>query len=291
MKVTLHQFKVLAAVAEAGSVTQAAHDMHMTQPAVSNIIRQLEDFYQCRLFDLVGRKISLTQFGEVLVETAKSLHATLSNTQAKIDLLRGGLTGTLSVATVTTARYFVPKLLGSFKQEHPNIHFKLTTCNRQDILARLKKNLDDFVIMSHPPTMKSVDCVEFYDDELVVVAPNTFPLKKSQFKLADLADQPWIVREEGSGTRYAAENIFHKLKFAPKVEMEIGDIEAIKQAIMAGMGISVVSKHSIEAELANQQLIELPVKGFPVKHIWYLVKNKGKTLSPVAKNFYVFVHK
>ncbi len=293
MKATLHQYRVFDTVARLGSVTQAAHELNMTQPAVSNIIRQLENYYDCKLIEIIGRKPSLTPFGKVLVTACQQIEETLNNTQTEINLIKGGLTGTLCVATVSTARYFAPRLLGLFKNKYSDIHIKLTVCNRHEIIKRLKDNADDFVIMSHPPSTMPVDFATFYDDELVIVAPKKFSLEcnKKDLLLSDLKNQPWIIREEGSGTRYATENIFKKHRFRPNVEMEISDNEAIKQAIIAGMGISVISKQSIKIELQHKLVKLLNTKGFPVKHTWYLVKNKEKSLPPIAKSFYTFVNK
>lgn len=291
MRITLHQLNVFMSVAKHRSVTLAAHQLHMTQPAVSNIIKQLEDYYGCALIEVIGRKLSLTAFGKAVVESSRSIQQILTNTQAEIELLKGGLAGTLKVATVSTAKYFVPHLLGIFKKEHTNIHVKLTVTNRQNILQRLKENDDDFVIMSHPPTTPAVDCAEFYDDELVVAASTQYLQNTLPTQLANLKNEPWIIREEGSGTRYATERLFKQYKFTPTVEMEISDNEAIKQALIANMGVSVLSKQSIKLELENNLLQCLPIRGFPVTHQWYLVKNKGKALPPIAENFYTFVNK
>ncbi|MEM9242537.1 MAG: LysR family transcriptional regulator [Pseudomonadota bacterium] len=293
MRITLHQLKVFHVVAELGSVTGAAHELHMTQPAVSNIIRQLEDYYHCPLTEVVGRKLSLTPFGTTVAESYQQLVSVLDTTKTRVELLKGGLSGALCLAVVSTARYFIPRLLGMFKNKYPDVHIKLTVCNRHDIIARLKGNVDDFVIMSHPPTTIAVDCADFYDDELVVTAPINHPLKQAKLPLplAKLKHESWIFREEGSGTRYATENIFKKYQFSPIVEMEIGDNEAIKQAIMANMGISVLSKHSIKVELKHRLIDQLDVNAFPAKHTWYLVKNRGKSLPPIAESFFTFVNK
>jgi len=292
MKITLHQLRVFEIVAKVNSVTQAAHELHMTQPAVSNIIRQLEDYYDCKLIEVIGRKLSLTPFGKALVTGCHQIEEILNSTKTEIDLLKGGLTGTLHVGTVSTARYFVPRLLGLFKNKHKDIHIKLTVCNRHKLIKRLKENLDDVVIMSHPPTTLPVNWANFYDDELVIAGPKNFSLSNSKkpLLLSQLKDEAWIIREEGSGTRYATENIFKKYRFSPKVEMEISDNEAIKQAIIANMGISVISKQSIKFELEHQLINLIDVKGFPIKHTWYLVKNKEKSLTPIAKSFYAFVN-
>lgn len=293
MKITIHQLKVFHTVAKVGSVTLASHELHMTQPAVSNIIRQLQDYYDCPLIEVVGRQLSLTPFGQTVAKSYLQLESILNSTATKIELLKGGLSGTLCLAVVSTARYFIPRLLGLFKERYPDVHIKLTVCNRHEMMTRLKDNLDDFVIMSHPPTAIPVDCADFYDDELVVAVPINHPLAAldKPIALSKLNDEAWIFREPGSGTRYAIENMFRKYKFSPMVKMEISDNEAIKQAIMANMGISILSKQSIKVETQHDLIAELNINKFPVKHTWYLVKHRGKALSPIAESFFTFVNK
>lgn len=286
MRVTLHQLKVFEVVAEQRSITSAAHKLHMTQPAVSNIIKQLQDYYGCALIEVISRRLYLTEFGQVLLAKCQVIRTTLEETKAELALLKGGLAGTLSVATVSTAKYFVPKLLGEFKQQYSNVHIKLTVCNRQQVIERLEKNSDDFVIMSHPPSALTVDCTDFFADELVVAQSSKQPLSAKPVSLQRLANKPWIVRESGSGTRYATEQIFKQHNVRPSIEMEIGDNEAIKQAVIADIGISVISRQSIAMELASKVLSVVPVQGFPVEHTWYLVKLQSKSLSPIAKTFY-----
>lgn len=289
MRITIHQLNVFQQVAKLGSVTQAAHALHMTQPAVSNILRQLEEFYDAKLTEVIGRKLSLTAFGKILLRNAQEIELMLNATKTEIELLKGGLSGTLKLATVSTARYFVPRLLGLFKTKYPEVHVILTVCNRHQIITRLNENMDDFVIMSHPPSTFPVDCAEFLIDELVIAAAKESSHPRGVISLSSLKNDAWIIREEGSGTRYAMDTLFKKHRFHPQIEMEISDGEAIKQAIIANMGLSVVSKHSIKLELQQKLIRSLRVKGFPIKHTWYLVKNKNKTLPPVAHSFYQFV--
>lgn len=292
MRITLHQLKVFAIVAKNQSVTKAAHELHMTQPAVSNILRQLQEYFDCELVEVIGRKLSLTPFGLILLEGGRQMHDTLSLTKARMEQLKGGLVGSLKIATVTTAKYFVPHLLGRFKEKYQDVKIELTVCNRHTIIQRLQNNEDDFVVMSHPPSDLVVDVADFYSDELVIAASNDTALSKDKkcIKLSELALEPWIFREEGSGTRYATENVFREKKFHPQVEMIISDNEAIKQALMANLGIAAISKQSIKNELKHNMLAELQVEDFPAQHTWYLVKNRHKALSPIAERFYTFVN-
>ena len=291
LRLTLHQLRVFEMVAEHRSVTLAAQYLHMTQPAVSNIIKQLQTYYGCALIEVVSRQLSLTAFGDVLLSYCKDVFAKLDEAKAAVTALQGGVAGTLSVASVTTAKYFVPHLLGRFKQQHQKIHFKLFVGNRQEVVARLRDNCDDFVIMSYPPNLLPVDCADFYDDELIIIASPRFVLpKKRGLQLQDLFNAPWIMRENGSGTRYATEKIFKQHKFFPTIELEIGDNEAVKQAVIANIGIAVVSKESVKVEIKDKRVKVLTVKEFPSAHEWYLVKNRNKALTPIAEKFYAFVH-
>jgi DNA-binding transcriptional LysR family regulator len=285
---------VFEAVAKHQSVTIAAQYLHMTQPAVSNIIKQLQNHYGCPLIEVIGRKLSLTVFGQSLLANCKIISATLDTIQTEIELLKGGVSGTIQVATVSTAKYFVPYLLGKFKEQHDKndkIHIKLTVGNRQEIIQHLQENKGDFVIMSHPPDKLTVDCADFYNDELVVITGKNYTSKKSRSThLKALEREPWIIREQGSGTRYATERVFKQHHFFPSIAMEIGDNEAIKQAVIANMGIAVISRQSVKFEVEKGLIKILTVTPFPVRHQWYLVKNKNKALSPVASKFYIFVH-
>lgn len=289
MRLTLHQLEVFESVARHQSVTLAAHDLHMTQPAVSNILKQLEGYYTCKLFEKIGRKLSLTEFGEKLLDGCQDIKTILSNTETELELLKGGLTGTLRISLVSTAKYFLPDLLGPFKQNNPNIHIKLTVDNRKNIIERLQHNADDFVIMSNPPTTQPINSIKFIDDQLVVAASQQFDKRKKSYNLNDLIEQPWIIRELGSGTRFAMEKIFKRFKLTPNIEMEISDNEAVKQAIIANLGISIISKQSIKFEVKNKLIQILNVNHFPSSHPWYLVTHKNKKLSPIAEKFFDYV--
>lgn len=292
MKLTLHQLHVFQTVAEAGSVTAAANQLHMTQPGVSNIMRQLEEHYDCQLTHMLGRQLQLSQFGEILLNGCKKIGIELANIRTDLERLKGCVAGTLKVATVSTAKYFVPHLLGEFKSYHPDVHIQLVVKNREQIIERLQNNADDFVVMSHPPRELAVDIADLYEDELVIAASSQYQTPSNEtLSLKHFKEAPWIIREQGSGTRFATENAFQKYKFYPKVGMEISDSEAVKQALIANIGISVISRQSINKELQDASLKILPVKGFPIKHEWYLVKNRSVKLSPIAESLYEFANR
>ena len=287
MNITLHQLNVLKAVKTHRSITIAAQMLHITQPAVSNILKQLELNYGHALTETIGKKVFLTAVGERLVEAANTINQALEQAASDINALHGKLSGTMTVAIVSTAKYFVPKLLGEFRKQHPSIKIKLTVCNRHDAIQMLKNNSSDFVIMSQPPNNMPITSQVLYEDQLVVVASPEMKLKTNNIKLKDLIDEDWIVREPGSGTRIVMKKLFKQNKMAPNIAMEVGSNESIKQLIMANMGISIVSRHSIEFERDFIKIV--PVVDFPLKHPWYLVMNKGKRISPVVGEFLHFV--
>lgn len=288
MKITLHQLNVFKTVAALSSVTKAAQKLHMTQPAVSNILKQLEQYYDCKLTEVIGRQLYLTEYGELALSLANNVEKELEDHLSQIQLLKGTVVGSLNVAVATTAKYFMPHMLAKFKGNNPNIHVKMKVFHREMVLERLNNNQDDFVVLSQIPQAIKVDAYPIYHDELVVISSpdNKLTRLKQKFAISKLANTPWIIREPGSGTRMAMLQHFKQEKFSPPVEMELGNNEAIKQAIIANLGVSIVSKRSIQLELEHNKLSILNVKGFPLKHTWYLVKLKGKKLSALASKFY-----
>lgn len=288
MNITLHQMEVFQKVAELNSVTKAAKALHMTQPAVSNVLRLLNEALDNRVIEVVNKKIYLTATGSVLLEASYKIKQTLDDVLATLVIQKGTLKGVLKIATVTTAKYFILKMLGAFKKENPYVTVQLTVKNRDDVLDRLQNNRDDFVIMSQLPNKVKFNYYPFYEDELVVAS--AYAISDSKINtLQDLKKERWLIREVGSGTRIAMLNIFKKNRFVPQIEMEIDNNESIKQAIMSNMGISILSKQSIELEQKVGLIKIISLRGFPVAHEWYLVKCLGKRLSPIAQEFYDFV--
>lgn len=289
MNVTLHQLNVLKAVKEHSSITLASHALHITQPAVSNILKQLELSYEYPLTETIGKRVFLTQAGERLVEATEIINCALENASSDINAMHGKLSGTMAVAIVSTAKYFVPRLLGKFRQQYPGVKIKLTVCNRQDAIEILKENASDFLIMSQPPDELAIEKQLFYQDKLIVVASPEKKFKRKIRTLKDLADEDWIIRESGSGTRIVMKKLFKKYKMLPNITMEVGNNESIKQLIMANMGISIVSKQSIELELQHKLIKILRVEDFPLSHPWYLVRNKGKQSNRLVDEFFLLV--
>ncbi len=291
MNVTLHQLRVFYEVAKFNSVTKAAVHLHMTQPAVSNLIRALEHQIDAPVIETLHRKLYITEAGKILLQTFEHMDRELKEANTQLNLLKGKIVGTIKIATVSTAKYFVPRLLGAFKSQFPDIHIELKVKNRYEIIERLKHNSDDFVIMSQLPDIMSIEYHDFFEDELVVAASSqrSKSFNQKDLSLKMLVDESWLIREIGSGTRMAMESIFKKYKLKPNIQMEIDNNESIKQAIIGNIGISILSHQSIEIEQKAGLIKTLNVAEFPVRHKWHLVKNKGKKLPIVAQKFYDFV--
>lgn len=291
MNITLHQLAVLQAVNQTGSMTGAAGSLHVTQPAISNSLKQLEKLFNAPLVDTVGRQTRLTQLGERVLQTAITVQGALDQLHQDVMAMQSTLAGAMTVTIVSTAKYFVPKLLGSFKHQHPEIDIKLKVCNREEAVEVLKQRRSDFLIMSQPPKQLSVDVQPFYDDELVVAASPALAARyrsRRRLSLKQLANEDWIIREPGSGTRIMMLQLLKEAGISTRFKMEVGNNESIKQLVMADMGLSVLSRQSIELELKEGLITSLPVSGFPLAHPWYLVVHRRQHLSPLTQAFYAY---
>jgi LysR family transcriptional regulator, low CO2-responsive transcriptional regulator len=283
---TLRQLEVFAAIARLGSFTRAAEELFLTQPTVSMQIRKLTDAVGVPLFEQVGKKIFLTDAGRELNRACREIFALLGRFEMYVADLKGLATGSLRLSVVTTAKYFIPRLLGSFCQIHPGIDVSLKVSNRERILERLADNEDDLYILGQPPEDLEAEAESFLQNPLVVLAPVGHHLAgKKRISLESLAKEPFLLRESGSGTRIATERLFaaHGLKL--NVRMELGSNEAIKQAIVGGLGVSVLSRHTLVMDAPAGQIAILDVEGFPIERYWYVVYPSGKKLSVVAQAF------
>jgi DNA-binding transcriptional LysR family regulator len=283
---TLHQLKVFEAVARHNSFTRAAEELFLTQPTVSMQVKQLTKAVGMPLFDQVGKRLYLTQVGEELVKTCREVFNTLDQFEMTVADLKGLKQGRLRLAVITTAKYFVPRLLGPFCQRYPGIDVSLQVTNHEHILNRLNENLDDLYVMSQLPENVEITCQPILENPLVVLARIDHPLaKEKNISLERIATEPFIMREPGSGTRKAVQNLFDEHKLSLKVRLDLGSNEAIKQAIVGGLGISVLSLHTLALESPSSQLTVLDVEKFPIERYWYAVYPSGKQLSIVARTF------
>ncbi|AFY31240.1 LysR family transcriptional regulator [Calothrix sp. PCC 7507] len=285
---TLHQLKVFEAAARHSSFTRAAEELFLTQPTVSMQIKQLTKSVGLPLFEQVGKRLYLTEAGRELFATCRQIFETIAQFEMKVADLKGLKQGQLRLAAITTAKYFIPRLLGPFCQLYPGIEISLQVTNHEGILDRMSNNLDDLYIMSQVPENMDVNCQPFLDNPLVVFAPVNHPLaKEKNIPIQRLAEEPFIMREPGSGTRRAVQSLFDQEGISVKVKLELGSNEAIKQAIAGGLGISVLSLHTLIAE--SSEVTILDVEHFPIKRTWYMVHPSGKQLSIVARTYFEYL--
>lgn len=287
---TLRQLKVFAAIARHLSFTRAAEELHLTQPTVSMQIKQLSETVGMPLFEQIGKRIHLTGTGKVLHATCREIFNSIERFEMDVANRKGLKKGHLKLAVITTAKYFVPRALGPFCQRYPGVEMSLKVTNREGILERLANNLDDLYILGQPPDNLEVVHEPFLGNPLVVIARHDHPLAgKRRIALERIAKEPFLMREPGSGTRMAAQRLFDKNRLKINIRMEIGSNEAIKQAIAGGLGISVLSRHTLALEGESGPLAVLDVQGFPIERHWYAVYPAGKQLSVVARAFYDYL--
>lgn len=283
---TLHQLQVFEAIAKHGSFTRAAEELFLTQPTISQQMKQLTKAVGLPLFEQVGKRLYLTDAGQEVLKVCRDISERLSQMEMTLADLKGLKQGNLRLAVITTAKYFVPRLLGPFRHRYPGINIFLQVINRQRVLERLSENLDDLYILGQPPSNLDINLRPVLENPLVVIAPHNHPLaQEKNIPLQRLAEEPFIMREPGSGTRMAVEDFFEENRVALNVEMEIGSNEAIKQAIAGGLGVSVLSRHSLALEGTKGPLTILDVEGFPIQRYWYVVYPASKQLSVVACTF------
>jgi len=287
---TVRHMQIFAAAGRAGSFTGAARAVHLTQPAVSMQLKQLEHLAGLPLFERAGRGLRLTQAGEEMARHAQSVLRSLADAEDAFAALRGLEAGRLQIGAVSTTKYFAPKLIARFARSHPRLELRLAVANRGDLIRLLAENDVDLAIMGRPP--REMECVaeRFAKHPHVVIAPPDHPLaRRRRVPLAEVAAESFLVREQGSGTRLAMEKFFAERGLRVRVGMEISSNETIKQAVMAGMGLSFISLHTVGLELAAGQLAVLRADGLPVMRDWYVVRRREKVLAPAAAAFERFV--
>ncbi len=287
---TLKQIQTFMEVARQGSVSRAAERLFITQPAVSMHIRQLEEVFGVALFEPHGRGIRLTDAGRAFADSAMTLMADLHELESLMAAYAGAKKGRFVLAVVSTAKYFVPMLLVRFGQLFPDIEVALHIENRENVLGLLARNEADLVIMGRAPANLATEAVAFATNPMGIIAPPQHALAgRARIPFAQLAEHAFVVRESGSGTRAAMERLFEQHDVALKVAMEMPSNEIIKQAVMAGMGLSFLSLRTVRQELAGGYLALLDVDGMPLTGQWYVTHLAGKTLSPAAQAFKGFL--
>lgn len=287
---TLHQLKIFDALALHMSVARTAEALHLTPPAVSIQVKQLSESAGQPLVERVGKQIYLTQAGERVAEACHDLFERLECLAQDLAAMRGMEQGSLKLAIITTAKYFVPRLLGDFCALHPGIDVSLFVGNRQAVLERLAHNRDDLYVLGQPPEKAKVSAVSFAPNPLVAIAYPEHPLAGVKgIAPSLLVQEPFIAREKGSGTRLAYEAFFRHHRTELKIRMEMGSNEAIKQTVAGRLGISILSRSAVRAELASGEIVLLDVQGLPLERHWYLVHPAEKLLTPAAGAFHEFL--
>jgi DNA-binding transcriptional LysR family regulator len=288
----LPQLSVFEAVARTSSFTKAADELHLAQPTVSAQIKKLSENLQISLFEQIGKKIYLTAAGEILYEGCESLFKNLSHIEESISALRDLEGGRLRLAVSTSGKYFVPRLLAEFVKMYPKIEISLQIHNRSELIERLSNNEDDLYIFSNPPNEMEVVSQPILPNPMVVFARNDHPLAGKKSLNADtLKNEFFIMREPGSGTRMVCNEFFDRHQIQPKVQMTLSSNEAIKQAILAGLGISILSQYTLGLDTEEPRLVALDIEGFPLERQWQFIYPVGKQTSSATRAFMDFVRK
>jgi DNA-binding transcriptional LysR family regulator len=286
MQITLRQLRIFESVARHSSMSRAAEELHLTQPAVSMQMKQLEEQIGVPLLEQKGRRLYLTEAGQELRGHAQRFTAQTIELQSAMDQFRGVERGLLRIAVVSTANYFLPPLIAAYTERYPGVRISLQVANRETVLAALADHRTDIAITGEPPEGVDLEAQQFMDNPLVMIAHPSHRLAGlSQVSLARLREERLVVREPGSGTRAATERHFTEHKVDYLFGCELSSNEAIKQAVQAGLGLGVVSLQTIELELETKRLAVLPVESFPIVRHWFIVHRREKRLSAACQAF------
>lgn len=283
MNYTLHQLQVFLKITQLKSITKAAEELHLTQPAVSIQLKNFQDQFDVPLTEVVGRKLYVTDFGNEIAKAAEDILNKVNAINFKTVAFKGQLSGRLKISVVSTGKYVMPYFLSDFLKTNPAVELLLDVTNKSKVIDDLEKNAVDFSLVSVLPEHLQIDRVELLQNKLFMVGNNDQKFKSKVYDKKIFELLPLIYREEGSGTRYVMEKFIQRNKLPVRKKMELTSNEAVKQAVIAGLGYSIMPLIGIKNELHNGDLQIIPVKGFPIKSIWNLIWIKGKNFSPVAK--------
>jgi molybdate transport repressor ModE-like protein len=280
----MRQLRALAAVQKHHSVTAAARQLHLTQPAVTLQIRNLQALAGLPLIQRTGDGMLLTDAGREVLALSERIEAAIASCETALEMMAGKTAGRISIGAVSTAKYFVPFAISGFSRLHPDIDIALTIGNRQEISTALRGYDLDFAIMGRPPVDIDMKVHLIGDHPHVIIAPTAHRLaRKSRMPLRELAHETFLMREPGSGTRGLMEQLFESAGVRPKIGMAMSSNETIKQAVIAGLGIAFISAHTVATELDERRLVTLDVEGLPVVRQWFVLARKDKVLLPPAQ--------
>ena len=280
---TLRQLQVFESIARHSSFSRAAEELHLTQPTVSMQVKKLSEVLDTPLFEQIGRKVYLTDAGKALYDSANVILNQLSLAEQKINHLKGFSGGSVSLAVISTAQYFVPKVIHEFTQAYPDVTVLLRVGNKETLLERISKNSDDFYLLGQPTEELNVESSQLAVNPLAFVANANHPLVDKKLDISDLANEPFLMRETGSGIRAQIDKVFAEFEFQPHIKMVLGGNEAIRLGLLQNLGVTVASVPTLMEEIGQGKIKILDVKGFPINRHWYLAYPKGKVLSIAAE--------
>jgi len=282
---TIRQLEILLAVHDKGGINEAAKSLYLTQPTVSIQMKKLADAMNAPLYNILNRQLVFTDIGLELVKTALEVLDSFTRLDMTLGNIKDFKSGTLRLSVVTTSKYFIPHLLGPFCEKFPDIDIQLNVGNREQTIARMKQGIDDFYVFSHLPSDIDTHSLEFLENPLVAIAHRDHPItKRKTLALKDISDEPFLMREKGSGTRHAIEEFLRLHKAKINIKMTIESNEAIKHCVMSKLGISILSAHTLAYGEQNN-LVRLPIKELPIQSKWFFVWSKNKRQTFIADQF------
>ena len=284
--ISIRQMLIFNAAVKAASFTRAADVLKMSQPAVSMQMQRLEKSIQSPLFERHGNNLYLTTVGYAFHEHSKCIMLQYQNMQASMSEIKNVHEGSITISAATTANHFISHMLAGFSQHNENISFTLDITNRESLVKQLTDYVPDFVVMGEPPPNMELESEEIMENPLVMIASPTHHLARvSNIPIKDVSNEVIVVREKGSGTRAAIKRHFDSNRCQFESSFEMGSNEAVKHAVVAGLGLGIVSLHTIKMELESKNLVILDIENLPIRRCWHIVTRKGKHLSPAAKAF------
>ncbi len=291
MHYTLHQLQIFLSVTRTKSITKAAEELFLTQPAVSIQLKNFQDQFDIPLTEIVGRQLYVTDFGKEIAKAAENILSEVDAINYKVQAFKGKLSGRLKISIVSTGKYVMPYFLTDFMNTHPDVELMMDVTNKQKVVESLENNEVDFSLVSVLPDKLQVEKIELIQNKLYLVGNNSVKFNQKQYDKSIFENIPLIYREKGSGTRQTMEKFLDKNNIQGRKKMELATNEAVKQAVIAGLGYSIMPIIGIKDEIKNKHLQIIPVKNFPINSHWHLIWLKGKKLSPIAEAYLQFIKK
>ena len=289
MNYTLHQLQLFLKIVDKKSITKAAEELHLTQPAVSIQLKNFQDQFDIPLTEVLGRQLYITEFGLEIAQVAQRIIDEVGTINYKTQAFKGILSGKLKLAVVSTGKYVMPYFLSGFVKIYPEIALEMDVTNKNKVIDSLKNNEVDFALVSVLPTDLNIDNESLLENKLYLMRKYNFEENNEINKSIFFNDIPLLYREEGSGTRFVMEQYFEKSKIKTNIKMQLTSNESVKQAVIAGLGYSILPIIGCRNEIKSKQLQIINIEGFPIKSEWNLIWLKNKSFSPVAHKFLEYI--